>query len=103
MNKKTRVIEIDRTIYELENQIKSLKKEKTMIERENGKLGSRLRIIWGGGEFHETFLVIMVEVNNERKYGLLDMDINALEADMIFNSLDDVKETLNRDYNWMVL
>ena len=45
MNKKTRVIEIDRTIYELENQIKSLKKEKTMIERENGKLGSRLRII----------------------------------------------------------
>ena len=45
----------------------------------------------------------MVEVNNERKYGLLDMDINALEADMIFNSLDDVKETLNRDYNWMVL
>lgn len=103
MNKKTRVIEIDRTIYELENQIKSLKKEKTMIERENIKLGSRLRIIWGGDEFHETFLVIMVEVNNERKYGLLDMDINTLEADMIFNSLDDVKETLNRDYNWMVL
>lgn len=50
MNKKTRVIEINRAIYELENQIKSLKKEKTMIERENIKLGSRLRIIWGGGE-----------------------------------------------------
>lgn len=28
MNKKTRVIEIDRTIYELENQIKSLKKKR---------------------------------------------------------------------------
>ena len=103
MNKKTRVIEIDRMIYELENQIKSLKKEKIMIERENIKLGSRIRIIWGGGEFHETFLVIRVEVNNEPKYGLLDVDINELEEDMVFKSLNDVKEALNRDYNWMVL
>lgn len=103
MDKKARVIEINRTIYELENQIKSLKKEKTMIEKENIKVGSRIRIIWGGGEFHETFLVIRVEVNNEPKYGLLDVDINELEEDMVFNSLNDIKEALNKDYNWMVL
>ena len=34
MDKKARVIEINRAIYELENQIKSLRKEKTMIEKE---------------------------------------------------------------------
>lgn len=103
MDKKARVIEINRAIYELENQIKSLKKEKTMIEKENIKVGSRIRIIWEGGEFHETFLVIRVEVNNEPKYGLLDVDINELEEDMVFKSLNDVKEALDRDYNWMVL
>lgn len=103
MDKKARVIEINRTIYELENQIKSLKKEKTMIEKENIKVGSRIRIIWGGGEFNETFLVIRVKVNNEPKYGLLDVDINELEEDMVFKSLNDVKEALDRDYNWMVL
>ena len=103
MDKKARVIEINRAIYELENQIKSLRKEKTMIEKENIKVGSRIRIIWGGCEFHETFLVIRVKVNNEPKYGLLDVDINELEEDMVFKSLNDVKEALNRDYNWMVL
>ena len=103
MDKKARVIEINRAIYELENQIKSLRKEKTMIEKENIKVGSRIRIIWGDGEFHETFLVIRVEVNNEPKYGLLDVDINELEEDMVFKSLNDVKEALDRDYNWMVL
>lgn len=103
MDKKARMIEINRAIYELENQIKSLRKEKTMIEKENIKVGSRIRIIWGGGEFHETFLVIRVKVNNEPKYGLLDVDINELEEDMVFKSLNDVKEALDRDYNWMVL